>query len=58
MERVYPVGDLDFDGDMDGADDSEMIKRINRFAQGEGYSSGAAKGAANRDNLTNWERGR
>jgi len=55
-EQDYPVGDLDFDNDMDSEDDSEMSRRIRRFAKQEGYDNDKATAVANKDNLTNWRR--
>ena len=57
VERDYPVGDLDLDGKTDASDQSEMKKRIEAFAQSEGYSQDKAIDAANKDNLTNWQKG-
>jgi prepilin-type N-terminal cleavage/methylation domain-containing protein len=55
-EHDYPVGDLDFDGKTDSNDQAEMRKRINDFAQREGYSPNKAAAMANKDNVTNWGR--
>jgi prepilin-type N-terminal cleavage/methylation domain-containing protein len=57
-EHDYPVGDLDFNGDSDSHDETEMTRRITDFAQREGYSRDKATTMANKDNLTNWERER
>lgn len=55
-ERDYPVGDLDFNGESDNSDKTEMAKRIRRLAEREGSQRGTT--LANNDNLTNWERER
>ena len=55
-EQNYPVGDLNFDGQSNSNDDTEMQNRITRFAQQEGYTSDKATKMANKDNVTNWQR--
>jgi len=55
-ESDYPVGDLNFDGKSDSRDQTEMSRRIKRFAQQEGYTEKSAAAVVNRDNLANWER--